>query len=117
MTDDKPLRWLAGSLRTPPVGQGARVEAGALLRRLQRGETLGAPRSKPLSVIGPGVHELRINDADSKLTWRIAYRIDRDAVVVVHWWAKKAQRTARRDLELCRRRLHHYDRGSGAKRG
>lgn len=91
------------------------MEVGALLRRLQRGETLGPPRSKPMGSIGPRVHELRINDAESKLTWRVVFRTDRYAIVVVHWWAKKTQKTSRRDLDLCRRRLYRYDGGSDRK--
>ncbi len=38
---DKPLVWLRGQVKTPPFGPDARVEAGFLLRRLQRGEGLG----------------------------------------------------------------------------
>jgi hypothetical protein len=37
---DKPLVWLHGEVRTPPFSKEARVEAGVLLRRLQRRETL-----------------------------------------------------------------------------
>jgi hypothetical protein len=40
---DKPLVWLHGEIRTPPLSAAARVEAGVLLRRLQRGEILGLP--------------------------------------------------------------------------
>ena len=57
---DKPLVWLRGEVKTPPFGSDARIEAGFLLRRLQRGETLGLPQSRPMPAIGPGCHELRI---------------------------------------------------------
>jgi hypothetical protein len=30
---DKPLRWLAGEIKTPPFSTSARIEAGVLLRR------------------------------------------------------------------------------------
>ncbi len=33
---DRPLVWLHGEIRSPPFSTGARVEAGELLRRLQR---------------------------------------------------------------------------------
>jgi len=36
---DKPLRWLHGMVRTPPLSSEARIEAGYLLQRLQRGES------------------------------------------------------------------------------
>ncbi|MBI2351088.1 MAG: type II toxin-antitoxin system RelE/ParE family toxin, partial [Deltaproteobacteria bacterium] len=77
---DKPLVWLHGQIKTPPFSQAARVEAGYLLRRLQRGEMLGMPHSRPMPVIGPRCHELRISDAD--VTWRIVHRIDSDAIVI-----------------------------------
>lgn len=35
---DKPLLWLHGEVKTPPFSAEARIEAGMLLRRLQRGE-------------------------------------------------------------------------------
>ncbi len=35
---DKPLVWLHGEIKTPPMSVYARLEAGHLLRRLQRGE-------------------------------------------------------------------------------
>ena len=38
---DKPLVWLKGQIKTPPFSPEARIEAGMLLRRLQRGENLG----------------------------------------------------------------------------
>jgi hypothetical protein len=38
---DKPLVWLKGEVKTPPLSDVARVEAGFLLRRLQRGDLLG----------------------------------------------------------------------------
>ena len=45
---DKPLVWLHGEVRTPPLSAPARLETGVLLRRLQRGEWLGLPQSRPL---------------------------------------------------------------------
>jgi phage-related protein len=108
---DKPLRWMIGSLRTPPVGREARIEAGVLLRRLQRGEMLGMPRSRPMPAIGPRVHELRVNDRETRSGWRILYRIDPEAIVVVHWFSKRTQQTPGRVVDLCRKRLEEYDRG------
>ena len=42
---DKPLAWLHGKIKTPPFSKEARLEAGFLLRLLQRGESIGMPRS------------------------------------------------------------------------
>jgi len=60
---DKPLVWLQGEVKTPPFSKEARVEAGVLLRRLQRGETLSLAASLPMPTIGRRCHELRIQDA------------------------------------------------------
>jgi hypothetical protein len=48
---DKPLVWLHGEIKTPPFTVSARIEAGVLLRRLQRSERLGLPHSRPMPVI------------------------------------------------------------------
>ena len=51
-TLNKPLVWLKGEVKTPPFSAEARVEAGFLLRRLQKGESLGLPHARPMSSIG-----------------------------------------------------------------
>jgi phage-related protein len=104
---DKPLVWLRGEVKTPPFSLEARLEAGVLLRRLQRGESLSLPHSRPMPVIGPRCHELRIVDRDK--TWRIIYRVDRDAVVIVDVFRKTTQQTPKRVMDDCRRRLSQYD--------
>ena len=71
----KPLVWLHGEIKTPPFSAEARLEVGVLLRRLQQGERLGLPASRPMPAIGRRCHELRIVDADQ--TWRIVYRARR----------------------------------------
>ncbi len=50
---DMPLVWLKGEVRTPPFSPEARLEAGFLLRRLQKGESFGLPHSRPMPAIGP----------------------------------------------------------------
>jgi len=99
------------TLCTPPVGRNARIEAGVLLRRLQRGEALSMPFSRPMPRIGRSVHELRVADPETQRTWRLLYRIDRDAILVVHWFEKTTQETPDHVILLCRRRLARYDRG------
>ncbi len=58
--------------------------------------------------IGPRCHELRVGDAD--VTWRIFYRIDPDAIVILEVLKKKTPKTPKAVLEACRRRLAEYDR-------
>jgi hypothetical protein len=49
---DLPLVWPAGEVKTPPFTQGARIEAGFLLRRLQKGERLGMPHARSMPSVG-----------------------------------------------------------------
>jgi phage-related protein len=105
--DDKPLVWLHGEVRTPPLSQQARIETGVLLRRIQQGESLGMPGSRPMPSIGKRCHELRIVDEDS--TWRVVYRIDDDGIVIAEVFKKKTQATPKDVIEACHRRLRGYD--------
>ncbi len=107
MKDDKPIVWLEGEIRTPPFSREARIEAGTLLRRLQRGEKLGLPHSRPMPSIGRRCHELRIGDEN--VTWRIVYRLDSDAVVIGEVFPKKTGRTPKKVIDVCKRRLKRYD--------
>jgi len=61
---NKPLVWLHGEVRTPPFSAEARIEAGYLLRLLQKGEKLSMPHSRQMQSIGTRCHELRIVDKD-----------------------------------------------------
>jgi len=103
----KPLLWLHGEIKTPPMSQSARQEAGYLLRRLQRGEILAMPHSRPMPDIGPRCHELRVSDEDS--VRRVFLRVDPDAIVILDVLRKKTRTTPRQVLESCRRRLASYD--------
>ena len=104
---DKPLVWLRGEVKTPPFSAAARLEAGVLLRRLQRGEKLTLPHSRPMPSIGPRCHELRLRD--ERTTWRIAYRLDADAIVIADVFQKTTQQTPARVIADCKRRLRQYD--------
>jgi phage-related protein len=107
MDTDKPLRWLHGLVHSPPLSEGARREMGYLLRLLQRGEALSLPHSRPMPIIGPGCHELRVNDAE--VTWRLIYRIDPHAIVILEVFEKKTGKTPPQIIETCRLRLRHYE--------
>jgi phage-related protein len=105
--DDKPLVWLHGEVKSPPFSAEARIEAGYLLRSLQKGESLSLPHSRPMPTIGRRVHELRIVDQGS--TWRIVYRVDTDAIVIAEVFAKRTRETPQRIVKVCRQRLAQYD--------
>jgi phage-related protein len=103
----KPLVWLHGEVKTPPFTFEGRQEAGMLLRLLQRGERLGMPQSEPLTEVGPGCGALRVRDAAHN--WRIMYRVDSDAVLVLEVYSKKTQRIPKVIIDRCKQRLKEYD--------
>ena len=105
--EDKPLVWLRGDIKTPPFSHAARLEAGYLLRLLEEGESLGLPHSRPMPIIGARCHELRINDEN--ITWRIIYRVDPDAIIIVEVFKKKTSKTPKQVIDVCKRRLKDYD--------
>lgn len=104
---DKPLVWLRGEIKTPPFSAAGRLEAGVLLRRLQRGERLVLPHSRPMPSIGARCHELRI--VDERSSWRIVYRLDTDAVIIADVFRKTTAATPKRVIDDCQRRLRLYD--------
>jgi len=106
---DRPLLWLYGEVKTPPFSAEARLAAGVALRRLQRGETLAMPESRPMPSVGKRCHELRIDDGPMRRTWRIIYRVDSDAIVILEVFAKTTQRTPPNVIDTCRRRLKLLD--------
>lgn len=110
---DRPLVWLHGEIRSPPFSIDARVEAGELLRRLQRRENLALPHSRPMPIVGPGCHELRVVDAG--VSWRIVYHLRVDAVVILAVFAKKTRRTPVQQIEASRDRMRRYLRDIGER--
>lgn len=89
------------------MSANARSEAGFLLRQLQQGQRLGMPQSRTMPSIGDRCHELRVPDADK--TWRIVYRADTDAIVIVEVFDKKTKKTPQYVIDNCKRRLRAYD--------
>jgi phage-related protein len=103
----KPLVWLHGEVKSPPFSKEGRLEAGFLLRRLQRGDLLEMPASRPMPSVGARCHELRVNDSSGQ--WRLVYRIDSDAIVIAEVFSKKTRATPKPVVDLCRKRLKEYD--------
>lgn len=77
------------------------------LRKLQCGMTLSMPISRPMPTIGARCAELRI--VDENVTWRIMYRVDADAVLVMEVFSKKTQATPKTIINVCKQRLRAYD--------
>ncbi|HEX6746388.1 MAG TPA: type II toxin-antitoxin system RelE/ParE family toxin [Longimicrobium sp.] len=113
LAERKALIFLSGEIKTPPFSAEARQEAGDLLRQVQEGVKLSMPHSRPLPSLGRNCHELRVRD--QKVTWRIIYRVDPDAVLVAEVFAKKTQTIPDHVLETCRKRFAAYDRAVEGK--
>lgn len=103
----KPVAWLHGEIKTPPFTEEGRKEAGDLLRLLQEGEKIGMPQAEPLPIVGLRCGALRIRDGEHN--WRIVYRVDPDAVLVLEVYAKKTRKVPQEVIDRCKRRLTDYD--------
>lgn len=108
MTAVKPLVWLHGEVKTPPFSRAARIQAGFLLRRLQNGDSVEMPWSRPMPGIGARCHELRVDDGG--VTWRLIYHVAADAIVILDVFQKKTRATPQRVLDVAKKRLREYER-------
>ncbi len=106
----KPLRFLGDSLKClRDFPEDARHDAGYQLDKVQHAEQ--ADDFKPMPSIGKGVEEIRVRDDSG--SYRVIYTARlADAVYVLHAFQKKTQATAKRDVELARRRFSQLTRGA-----
>ncbi len=81
--------------------EGARREMGRQLLRLQHG--LNPEDWKPMKTVGKGVREVRIS-VDGQFRAFYVTNIG-NAVVVLHAFQKKGQKTSEKDLALGQRRF------------
>lgn len=99
---------------------GCRARSKPLLFRLRQEQRLDiccgffkvgknylCPHSRPMPTIGTRCHELRIIDGDKN--WRIVYRIDTDAIVILEVFQKKTQAIPKSVIDNCKRRIRQYD--------
>ena len=84
---EKPLAWLRNEVKTPPFSQEARYRAGLLLRRLQKGEKVEMPDSRPMP----------------------------DAIVIGDVFEKKTQKTPSHVIDSCKKRFRLYELAVGGK--
>ena len=57
--------------------------------------------------IGTRCHELRV--VDERVTWRLIYRVDADAVVLSAVFKKQTQDTPPHIIKTCQQRYRQYD--------
>ncbi len=60
-----------------------------------------------MPTIGSSCHELRITDETAQ--WRLIYRLDEDAIVIVEVFQKKGRTSPHRVVQKCKLRLGRYD--------
>ena len=98
----KPVVFIGGSREElSAFPKSAKLRAGQELFMVQVGRD---PEDwKPISAVGPGVREIRVRDEGG--AFRVIYTVTfGSAVYVLHAFQKKTRATARREIELARRR-------------
>ncbi len=110
----KPLFWVGSSLQDiRRFPSDARRLAGYQLRLIQEGRQPND--SKPMTIVGLGVHEVRIQ---TKLAHRVFYIAKfEEAVYVLHAFEKRTRKTSQGDIELARTRLSQILRQRQSRKG
>lgn len=78
------------------------------LARLDAGQTLAMPLSRPMPTIGNGVHELRLKDRSG--AYRVFYVLPGAVVYVLHAFHKKTHATPKSNIDLVQKRLKELGR-------
>ncbi len=58
-------------------------------------------------ILGARCHELRIGDGPND--WRVIYRLDPDAALILDVFRKTTRATPERVIAACRQRMRRYD--------
>jgi phage-related protein len=92
----------------PVFRKNARQAAGRQLAKLQNGNVPDDFKSMP--DIGKGVEEIRVRDRSG--IYRVIYTARlADAIYVLHAFQKKTMQTAKKDIEIARKRFKKLMRG------
>lgn len=104
---EKPIKWMGDSYDVLcAFPEPARRDAGFQLHRVQHGQAAGD--WKPMSSVGSGVQEIRIDKGGA---YRVIYVAKyKETIYVLHAFQKKTQRTSRKDSELAKQRLRDVQR-------
>ncbi len=79
-------------------------ELGVLLRRLQQGEILGMPQSRPLKTVHKNAFELRLRDESG--IFRVIYvLVIKNKILIPHAFKKKTPKTPTKEINLSKKRL------------
>jgi phage-related protein len=81
-----------------------RQKVGEALRDLQKGLSIGMPKSRPMPSVASGAAELRVKDANT--TTRVFYLSKvANFIVVFHGFEKDTQKTPQREIDVGKKRL------------
>lgn len=81
-----------------------REDLADALARLDDGQKLSLPLSRPMSSIEKSVHELRLKDRSG--IYRVIYFIERgDDIYLIHGFKKTSQKTPKKNIDLARKRI------------
>jgi len=84
-----------------------RDELGYLIFRLQKGDVLDMPYSKPMPSVGRGVYELRSRGQDG--IYRVFYyQKFESGILVFHCFKKKTDKTPVKEIEQGRKNLKEF---------
>ena len=72
------------------------------------------PQAEPLTGVGPRCGALRVRGVEHN--WRIMYRVDTDAILVLEVYSKKSRKIPDEVIERCKQRLKQYDSVAKSKR-
>ncbi|CAM6002063.1 unnamed protein product [Sphagnum balticum] len=82
----------------------AKRELGYLIFRVQQGESLGMPASRPMPEVAAGVSELRARGPDG--IYRVFYYVKvENQILVFHAFIKKTPKTPPAEIKLGTKRL------------
>lgn len=81
-----------------------REDLADALARLEEGHVLSMPLSRPMPIIGKGVHELRLKERSG--IYRVVYvLLSADNIYLLHGFQKKTEAIPFQNVELAKRRL------------
>jgi phage-related protein len=81
-----------------------REDLADAMARLERGQVLSMPLSRPMPSVGPGVHELRFRDRSG--IYRVIYVfMSGSGIWLIHAFKKGTQKTSPHDIMVAKERL------------
>ncbi len=83
---------------------GIKQNLGYLIHRLQMGDKLTSPYSRPIKSVEIGVNELRVKDSTG--AYRVFYYLKtQHGIILFHAFKKKTQKTPKKEIEIGKKNL------------